>query len=188
MNGEMPPVPAPKRIEITADDLGAEPTQPPPPAAEPPPAVAHQQALPALQPPRPPEKPAAGAFCRACGNALDPRAVICTSCGVATGQSLPQAAPSYAAASLALKNKSSGLAILLSLFFVGAGQWYCGRVGRGIAFFVGYVVSWLLVFVIIGLVLVPIVAIWAAVDAYRLAEAHNRQLLTEVTGVAAVVP
>jgi len=69
------------------------------------------------------------------------------------------------------------MAILLSLFLPGAGQFYVGRTGRGIAFFCGAVVAYMLILVLVGLILVPIVVISAAVDANRLANAFNAQLL-----------
>ncbi len=86
-----------------------------------------------------------------------------------------------AAAIAVLGKKSSGLAAVLSLLLVGAGQMYCGRVGRGLAFLGGYVVSVLLMFVVIGFLLAPVVFIWALVDAINLANRHNAELLQRLT-------
>jgi len=86
-----------------------------------------------------------------------------------------------AAAIAVLGKKSSGLAALLSLLLVGAGQMYCGRVGRGLAFMGAYFVSILLMFLLIGFLLAPIVFIWALVDAINLANRHNADLLHRLT-------
>jgi TM2 domain-containing membrane protein YozV len=88
-----------------------------------------------------------------------------------------------AIATLAINQKSAGIAIVLSLLFTGAGQWYVGRVGRGFAFLGAAFVSGLLCLVVIGFILLPIVYIWAAIDANKLANEHNAALLAQTTGV-----
>lgn len=73
------------------------------------------------------ENPNSRSFCRACGKELDPRAVICPSCGVPTGVgSLPTAMPAGA--------KSWIVALLLSIFLgtLGVDRFYLGKVGTGI--------------------------------------------------------
>jgi TM2 domain-containing membrane protein YozV len=79
-----------------------------------------------------------------------------------------------------MRHKSPGTAILLSLFLPGAGQFYVGQTGRGVAFFCAAVVAYILIIALIGLILVPMVVIWAAVDANKLANAYNAQLLAGV--------
>ena len=76
-----------------------------------------------------------------------------------------------------MNHKSPGVAALLSLLFTGAGQVYCGRAGRGVAFFFAAMFSALLIFVLIGLILLPIVWIWAAIDASNLAKQQNAALM-----------
>jgi TM2 domain-containing membrane protein YozV len=83
------------------------------------------------------------------------------------------------AMNVALNSKSAGLAILLSLLWTGAGQWYVGRIGRGFAFFAAAVISGLLMLVVVGFVLLPIVWIWAAIDANKCAQTHNQLLLAQ---------
>jgi TM2 domain-containing membrane protein YozV len=83
---------------------------------------------------------------------------------------------SNAAATVSLNRKSAGVAALLSLLLTGAGQWYCGRIGRGFAFLGAAVVSWVLLWVLVGFLLLPIVWIWAIVDAMSLANQHNQRL------------
>lgn len=162
MNEFPPPTPRPK-LEITFDDL--EPATPrprtraedapPPPAAWPPP------------PTQPAKQPAA---------ALPPAWP-----GAAPGYPSPTA-PSQnnsnvVFAAMAMNHKSPGVAVLLSLLFTGAGQVYCGRAGRGIAFFFGALFSAVLIFVLIGFILLPIVWIWAAIDASNLAKQQNAALM-----------
>lgn len=98
-------------------------------------------------------------------------------------QPMPYAVPpqqamygQQAAALAILGKKSAGLAAVLSILLVGAGQMYCGRVGRGLAFLGAYVLSAVLAVVLIGLLLLPVVFIWALVDAVALANRHNAEL------------
>lgn len=62
--------------------------------------------------------------------------------------------------------KSPGVALLLSLIISGAGQMYCGRVGKGILMLIGTIALWV---VFLGW----IVWIWSMVDAYSTAKAMN---------------
>jgi hypothetical protein len=62
--------------------------------------------------------------------------------------------------------KSPGVALLLSFLWCGAGQVYCGRVGRGILMFIGAVALWL---ILLGW----IIQIWAMIDAYQTAKQMN---------------
>jgi hypothetical protein len=62
--------------------------------------------------------------------------------------------------------KSPGVALLLSFLWCGAGQIYCGRVGKGILMFVGAVALW---FILLGW----IIQIWSMVDAYKTAKQMN---------------
>ncbi|MFH1687496.1 MAG: hypothetical protein ABIE70_08250 [bacterium] len=72
--------------------------------------------------------------------------------------------------------KNPGLAAVLSFFYMGLGQVYNGQIGKGVAFIVAYTVSWILIFVVIGLLTTPVLWIWGMVDAYRSAEKLNRDL------------
>lgn len=132
------------------------------------------QPLPSLGSSNKPVLPSHASFCSACGSSIDPRAMICPRCGVAAAGALNATA---AVAALTIRHKSPGVAILCSLFLPGAGQFYVGRTGRGVAFFCAALVSYILIIALIGLILVPIVAIWAAIDANKLANAYNAQLL-----------
>ena len=83
--------------------------------------------------PPPPEDPSTafpppGAFCRACGRPIDPRAVVCPHCGVATGVGVPFAGPYDPQA------RSWIVALLLSVFLgsLGVDRFYLGKIGTGI--------------------------------------------------------
>lgn len=105
--------------------------------------------------------------------------MVCPNCGVATAGAAQVAGT---AVSVALGAKSVGAAVLLSLVFTGAGHWYVGRVGRGFVFFGLTFLSGLLVLAVVGLILLPIVWICAAIDASRCAQEYNRRLLSEAAG------
>lgn len=79
--------------------------------------------------------------------------------------------------------KNPGVAIALSLLFPGAGQMYCGAIGRGVLFFLAYLVSWVLIIAVIGIFLVIGVLVWACIDASNLAKRHNAQVIAQTTGV-----
>lgn len=64
-------------------------------------------------------------------------------------------------------DKSPGVALLLSLLIVGAGQVYNGDVGKGILMFIGCVLLWL---VMLGW----IINIWSILDAYSVASRKRR--------------
>ena len=62
-----------------------------------------------------------------------------------------------------------GVPAVISFFIPGVGQMIKGEVGKGIAILIGYVISWLLVFVFVGFITTPILFIWNIYDAYN----HN---------------
>ena len=168
-----------QRIQITEDDLERKSAKstvtphPPPTAATKPsgpalPAVAGAKA-PAAQ-----ATPTNGSYCSGCGSAIHPQAVVCPRCGVPT---VSAAQATGAAMNVALNSKSTGLAILLSLVFTGAGHWYVGRIGRGVAFFAAAFISGVLILAAVGLFILPIIWVWAAIDANKCAQTHNRLLL-----------
>jgi len=78
--------------------------------------------------------------------------------------------------------KNPGLAAVLSFFYMGLGQIYNGQIAKGIAFIVAYTISWILIFVVIGLVTTPVLIIWGMFDAYRSAEKLNRDIAMGVGG------
>lgn len=69
--------------------------------------------------------------------------------------------------------KNPGLAVLGSFFFPGLGQLINGEVGKGVGFFLFWVVSIFLIVVFIGVITVPLVWVWSMVDAYSSARRWN---------------
>ncbi|MBO9490972.1 hypothetical protein J7384_11435 [Endozoicomonas sp. G2_1] len=59
------------------------------------------------------------------------------------------------------------IAAICSFFIPGLGQLVQGRILAAILFFIGMAISWVLVYVGIGIFLVPIVYIWCIVDAAK---------------------
>lgn len=72
--------------------------------------------------------------------------------------------------------KNPGLAAVLSFLITGLGQIYNGQLAKGIIFIIVYFFSWLLMFVLIGLITTPILWIWGMYDAYKVAERHNQRI------------
>jgi len=60
-----------------------------------------------------------------------------------------------------------GLAVLLSFLLPGLGQIYNQQFTKGTRFMIGYVVSWVLSFIVIGWFFLIVVWIWSMVDAYQ---------------------
>lgn len=69
--------------------------------------------------------------------------------------------------------KNPGLALLVSFFFPGVGSMMNGDAGKGIGILIGYLVSWFLVIVFVGLLGVLGFWVWGMVDAYRGAQKWN---------------
>jgi len=72
--------------------------------------------------------------------------------------------------------KNPGLSAVFSFFWMGLGQIYNGQISKGIAFIVLYSISWLLIFLVIGLLTTPILWIYGMYDAYKSAERINQDL------------
>lgn len=168
MSDEFPASTPRRKLEITLEDLEPGAATPPPPAAQFPPVAGHRPPKP---PGSPPPQPQAGYPPPPAGQQYAPP----------PPQHYPSGDPGVAAVALAMNHKSGGIAVLLSLLLTGAGQIYCGKVGRGIAFFFAAVFAWVTLFFIIGFILLPAVVIWAAVDAANLANRHNAMLMASVT-------
>lgn len=71
--------------------------------------------------------------------------------------------------------RSPILAAILSLILSGLGQIYNGQVAKGVVFIVAQLVNTALTAVLIGWVLMPIVGLWAAIDAYLVAKRNNER-------------
>jgi TM2 domain-containing membrane protein YozV len=73
--------------------------------------------------------------------------------------------------------KNAALALICSLVLCGVGQIYNGQVGKGIVLVIGYSISVALIFVGIGFITTPLLWAYGMIDAYRTAEALNRQFV-----------
>ena len=69
--------------------------------------------------------------------------------------------------------KNPGVAAVLSFFICGLGQIYNGQILKGIIMIVCYMISWWLMFIIIGFITTPILWIYGMYDAYKKAESKN---------------
>ena len=110
-------------------------------------------------------------FCRNCGYELTGDYKFCPECGydlsgrvTANRSSVP---------STNSGEKSLVLAVILSVIFPGLGQIYLGLNQKGILFIVGYIISAVLIFLLIGFILVFVVWIWALVDVVQSTNAIN---------------
>ncbi len=65
------------------------------------------------------------------------------------------------------------LAAILSVIVAGLGQIYNGQIGKGVVFIILQIINGALTVVLIGWVLMPIVGLWATVDAYLTAKRNN---------------
>ncbi|MCG7845208.1 MAG: zinc-ribbon domain-containing protein [Methanomassiliicoccales archaeon] len=141
-------------------------------------------------------------YCSKCGNQVREGGQFCDRCGapLSFSSSGPYQQPSSSGYQSSVTyswtpdRKDSLIALILSLVLPGVGQIYVGRVGRGIFILLFMLVfgafSWMPGFLFIDLetdsfmgfiwwsvvatVILLIVYIWQVVDAYRLAEEHNR--------------
>ena len=59
------------------------------------------------------------------------------------------------------------LAALCNVFIPGLGQLLQGRIMPAILFFIGMAISWALVWLLVGWLLVPIVYLWSIIDAAK---------------------
>ena len=64
---------------------------------------------------------------------------------------------------------------LLSLIVAGLGQNYSGQIGKGVIFIVIQLINGALTAVLIGWILLPIVGLWAMIDAYMTAKRNNER-------------
>lgn len=71
--------------------------------------------------------------------------------------------------------RSPLLAAILSLVVAGLGQIYNGQVLKGVIFIVLQIINGALTAVLIGWVLMPIVGLWAVIDAYLVARRNNER-------------
>jgi TM2 domain-containing membrane protein YozV len=124
-------------------------------------------------------------YCSRCGNTVDGKQ-FCDKCGNSVGgpaAAYPQNQMVY------MREKSEGVAAVLSFLWAGLGQIYVGKIARGLGIMVGGLLIGLLfiplvfllstidmsmlVFIILLSVVSLIYVIWNVFDAYKLAKEYN---------------
>jgi TM2 domain-containing membrane protein YozV len=71
--------------------------------------------------------------------------------------------------------KNPAISLLVSFFIPGVGSMINGDVGKGVAILVGYIFSWFLMLIIIGIFGVFGFWVWGMIDAYQGAVEWNRR-------------
>ena len=67
------------------------------------------------------------------------------------------------------------IAAILSLIVAGLGQIYNGQILKGVLFIVAQIINGLLLYVVIGFITMPLVGLWAVIDAYLVAKRSNER-------------
>ena len=67
------------------------------------------------------------------------------------------------------------IAAVLSLIVAGLGQIYNGQILKGVLFIVAQIINGLLLYVVIGFITMPLVGLWAVIDAYLVAKRKNER-------------
>lgn len=132
--------------------------------------------------------------CRFCGSGLDAASLVPTAAAVssrplvsAPGVQAVVAAPAAAPQqpSIVIQNvqtvgaapivarKSPAVAVILSFFMSGLGQFYNGHVGKGLLFMLAQFVNLILMFFTIGFVTAFVVWVWSMIDAHHSAVRIN---------------
>ena len=71
--------------------------------------------------------------------------------------------------------RSPVLAAILSLILSGLGQIYNGQITKGVIFIAIQLINAALTAVLIGWILMPLVGLWAMIDAYLVARNNNER-------------
>lgn len=119
-------------------------------------------------------------FCANCGFEMPKATKFCPECGHPTDAAPPQVA-NNTPNTVAMSDKSSGLAALLSFLIIGLGQIYLGLNKKGIILFLAAVVSGVLMLFLIGFVLWILIWAYAVYDAYNSAEKIRNGIPVEDT-------
>jgi len=135
-------------------------------------------------------------YCKNCGNQLNDGQAFCDKCGYqvgGAGEERKQGGPQY----IYVREKSEGIAAVLSFFFVGLGQIYVGKLARGILLMLAYMTIISVAFIVVFFVIVAVenfggvivamvvivaiglaIEIWNIFDAYKLAKEYNEYVRT----------
>ena len=67
------------------------------------------------------------------------------------------------------------IAAVLSLIVAGLGPIYKGQILKGVLFIVAQIINGALLYVAIGFITMPLVGLWAVIDAYLVAKRNNER-------------
>jgi TM2 domain-containing membrane protein YozV len=113
-------------------------------------------------------------FCRDCGAVIDAEAELCPACGVRQ-RDPPQSSLDQSIEAVA-EGGNPFVAGALSALVPGLGQLYNRELRRGLAFLVAGLVAGFSVVFVVGIVLYPVVWLYAIYDAYRRADLRAEEL------------
>lgn len=108
------------------------------------------------------------AFCRNCGDVISAQAEICPECGVR--QLPPPKSGVDSALDSLLEGGNPFVAGALSALFPGLGQLYNRELEKALVFIIGGVVAAFSIVLFVGIVLYPLVWVYAIYEAYKTAE------------------
>jgi TM2 domain-containing membrane protein YozV len=106
-------------------------------------------------------------YCFNCGHEIGGNLKFCPQCG----QDL---SGKVANRNASPNQKSTLLAVILSVLLPGLGQIYLGLDHKGAIFLIAYIISAILILLLIGFILCPVLWIWALVDTIMSANAINK--------------
>lgn len=126
-------------------------------------------------------------YCTSCGQEVPNNMIYCPNCGTKVVNQVPaqQNAYSYQPVpataprpvfdnpNILPGKKEPVLAAILSFFITGLGQIYAGKVGRGLGFLFGMILSILFFWLLIPIILIPILWVWSIFDASSIANRYN---------------
>jgi len=117
-------------------------------------------------------------YCNKCGNEIGEGQGFCDKCGQQAGAAVQQQPP------VPMREKSAGVAAILSFLWAGLGHLYVGKIGFGLILMLLYPVILFFGFIflvvalgIFGLILFGVIVlavwIWCIFDSHRLANEYN---------------
>ncbi|MDR0778690.1 MAG: zinc ribbon domain-containing protein [Methanomassiliicoccaceae archaeon] len=123
-------------------------------------------------------------YCNKCGGEIADGQEFCSKCGQRVGAGTNQQNQQYQQYTVSVREKSAGVAAVLSLIWAGLGQIYVGKIGLGLMLIIIYpillfgglivlAVALGLIGLIVFAVIVIVVWIWNIFNAYQLANEYN---------------
>ncbi len=122
-------------------------------------------------------------YCNNCGNKMNENQAFCSGCGNRAGMGgMGMPGPTHV---IQVREKSTGIAAILSLVWAGLGQLYVGKIGRGIGlmilhFFMIFILATVVlastIFAGIGGALIGgtvFIGVWVAIWVWNIFDAHK---------------